>query len=73
PTWHFRRKLNDVYEALDAAERENIHPLMRALLERRAARMRDFTPSDPGDEAWRQANMGLFFSGGFIPEGEARV
>ena len=73
PTWHFRRKLNDVYEALDAAERENIHPLMRALLERRAARMRDFTPSDPGDEAWRQANMDLFFSGGFIPEGEARV
>ena len=64
PTWHFRRRLNDVYDGLSPDERAALHPTMRSMLERRAARMAEFNPSGPGDNAWRQANEDLFFAGG---------
>lgn len=70
PTWHFRRQLNDVYDALTADERDSVHPVMRTMLERRAERMGQLTPSGPGDTAWREANMALFFEGG-LAGGEA--
>lgn len=64
PTWHFRRRLNDTYDNLSAVEQKALHPAMRALLERRARRMAEFNASEPGDNAWRQANEELFFTGG---------
>jgi hypothetical protein len=64
PTWHFRRRLNDRYDELTAAQRQALHPVMRAMLERRVARMAQMDPSAAGDGPWRQANQALFFTGG---------
>lgn len=64
PTWHFRRHLNDSYDELTPDQQAAVHPLMRQMLERRAQRIREFNPSGPGDGAWRQANLELFFAGG---------
>lgn len=64
PTWHFRRRLNDLYDELTPAERDALHPVMQRMLERRARRMAELSPSEPGDTPWRRANMSLFFEGG---------
>ena len=64
PTWHFRRALNDHWDQMTPAQRQRVHPLLGSMLARRAERMEQMAPSQPGDTAWRIANLELFFTGG---------
>ncbi|NKB66420.1 MAG: hypothetical protein GKR89_05125 [Candidatus Latescibacteria bacterium] len=64
PTWHFRRALNDHWDQLSPEQRQRVDSVLGSMLARRAQRMEGLNPSEPGDTAWRIANLELFFGGG---------